>query len=46
MIARWKGEPQPHDAQALAWVRPQELRDYAMPPADVVLVDRLLERVR
>ena len=31
-------------AQALAWVRPHELRGYAMPPADVVLVERLIER--
>jgi len=45
VVSRWRGEPTPHDAQALAWVRPQELRTYAMPPADVVLVDRLLERV-
>ncbi|MFT3729225.1 MAG: (deoxy)nucleoside triphosphate pyrophosphohydrolase [Terricaulis sp.] len=45
VITRWTGEPKPHDAQALAWARPQELRNYAMPPADVVLVDRLLERV-
>ena len=45
LVTRWSGEPKPHDAQALAWVRPQQLRDYAMPPADVVLVDRLLERL-
>jgi 8-oxo-dGTP diphosphatase len=46
LISRWQGEPKPNDAQALAWVRPQDLREYAMPPADVVLVDRLIERVR
>jgi 8-oxo-dGTP diphosphatase len=45
LIAQWKGEPMPHDAQALAWVHPKDLRNYAMPPADVVLVDRLMERV-
>jgi 8-oxo-dGTP diphosphatase len=44
LVSHWKGEPKPHDAQALAWVRPAQLRDYAMPPADVVLVDRLMER--
>jgi 8-oxo-dGTP diphosphatase len=27
--------------QALAWVRPQRLRDYAMPPADKPLVAML-----
>jgi len=31
-------------AQAAAWVKPAELRGYEMPPADVVLVDRLIER--
>jgi 8-oxo-dGTP diphosphatase len=44
VIARWKGEPTPNDAQALAWVRACELRDYAMPPADAVLVERLIAR--
>lgn len=46
VVSRWRGEPRPHhdSAQALAWVRPPDLRDYAMPPADVVLVDRLIER--
>lgn len=46
LVSRWNGEPKPHDAQALAWAHPQQLRDYAMPPADVVLVDRLMERAR
>ena len=44
VIANWIGEPAPNDAQALAWVRARELRDYPMPPADVVLVERLIER--
>lgn len=44
VIAKWKGEPTPNDAQKLAWVRARELRDYPMPPADVVLVERLIER--
>lgn len=45
-VTRWSGEPKldPNAAQALAWVRPHELRGYAMPPADVVLVERLIER--
>jgi 8-oxo-dGTP diphosphatase len=29
------------EGQALAWVRPQRLRDYAMPPADKPLVAML-----
>jgi 8-oxo-dGTP diphosphatase len=45
VITRWTGEPRldPNAAQALAWVRPQQLRDYPMPPADVGLVDRLIQ---
>lgn len=46
VLTRWQGSPTPHPqaAQALMWVKPQELRSYPMPPADVVLVDRLIER--
>lgn len=45
-VTRWSGEPKldPNAAQAMAWVRPSQLRGYDMPPADVVLVDRLIER--
>ena len=35
---RWQGAPQSRDGQALAWVRPQELCRYPMPPADLPLV--------
>lgn len=34
----------PNSAQAAKWVQPQELRAHDMPPADVVLVNRLIER--
>ena len=44
LVARWRGEPVANDAQALAWVRPQELHTYQMPPADIGLVERLIER--
>ena len=44
IVTRWQGEPAPHDAQALAWVRAPELGDYPMPPADIGLVQRLIER--
>lgn len=42
----WVGEPKlnPDAVAALAWVRARELRDYEMPPADVGLVQRLIER--
>ena len=37
----WRGEPQPLDAAALQWVRPDEMRALAMPPADVPLIGLL-----
>lgn len=43
LVRTWRGEPIAKEAQALAWARPQELRAYPMPPADVVLVNRLIE---
>jgi 8-oxo-dGTP diphosphatase len=39
---RWEGTVTPVEGQALAWVRPNRLRDYAMPPADVPLVSHLM----
>ena len=46
VVTRWQGQLKldPNAAQAMKWVRPVELRDHPMPPADVVLVDRLIER--
>ena len=35
---RWEGAMMPREGQALAWVRPARLDDYAMPPADKPLV--------
>ena len=35
---KWQGTPQPREGQRLAWVRPQALRDYPMPPADLPLI--------
>ena len=34
----WKGMARAREGQELAWVRPQRLGDYAMPPADAPLV--------
>ncbi|MCC7271839.1 MAG: GNAT family N-acetyltransferase [Alphaproteobacteria bacterium] len=34
----WRGTPTPYEGQRLAWVRPQRLGDYPMPPADAPLV--------
>ena len=46
LAQRWHGELKLHAeaAEAFAWVRPRELKNFAMPPADVALVERLIER--
>lgn len=38
---RWRGTPRPLEGQALAWVRPERLAEYPMPPADKPLVSLL-----
>ena len=38
------GEPQPLDCDALRWVRPVELADYAFPPANRPLIEALVAR--
>ena len=38
---RWHGIVVPREGQKLAWVRPNRLRDYAMPAADVPLIAHL-----
>ena len=35
---KWDGIPQGREGQALKWVRPDALRDYPMPPADIPLI--------
>ncbi len=35
---RWEGIAAPQEGQNLAWVRPQNLRDYPMPAADLPLI--------
>jgi len=35
---KWEGVPQPKEGQTLAWARPNELRDYPMPAADIPLI--------
>ena len=40
---RWEGQPRAREGQELSWVRPQRLRDYAMPPADVPLIPHLID---
>ena len=38
---RWDGIVTAREGQTLKWVRPNQLRDYPMPPADVPLVAHL-----
>jgi len=38
---RWDGTVTAKETQGLAWVRPNRLREYPMPPADVPLVAHL-----
>jgi 8-oxo-dGTP diphosphatase len=35
---RWEGIATGREGQTLAWVRPDKLRDYPMPPADIPLI--------
>jgi 8-oxo-dGTP diphosphatase len=37
----WQGNPTPMEGQNLAWVRPLQMKDYPMPPADKPLVAML-----
>ena len=39
---RWQGTVTALEGQKLAWVRPNRLRDYPMPPADAPLVSHLM----
>ncbi len=38
LIRRWDGEPEAKEHAALKWVRPNDMRNYPMPPADDPLV--------
>jgi 8-oxo-dGTP diphosphatase len=39
---RWQGIVTATEGQQLAWVKPNKLRDYEMPPADVPLIAHLM----
>ncbi len=41
LCRRWRGTPRPLEGQTLAWVRPEKLAAYPMPPADRPLVPLL-----
>jgi 8-oxo-dGTP diphosphatase len=38
LCREWSPSPVPREGQLLAWVRPMDLADYPMPPADAPLV--------
>ena len=38
LFRQWRGEPRPLDAEALKWVRPDEMAEVPMPPADEPLI--------
>ncbi len=40
---RYQGIAMPREAQALKWVRPRQMRDYPMPPADAPLIPFLID---
>ncbi len=39
---RWEGMIAPAEGQRITWVKPNRLRDYEMPPADIPLVSHLM----
>jgi 8-oxo-dGTP diphosphatase len=40
---KWGGFVEAREAQVLKWVRPRDLRNYAMPPADAPLIPPLID---
>ena len=42
---RWEGFVRPLEGQAVTWVRPRQLRDYPMPPADAPLIPALIDLI-
>jgi 8-oxo-dGTP diphosphatase len=40
---RYEGIPRGMEGQVLKWVRPKDMRDYPMPPADIPLIPILVD---
>lgn len=40
---RYEGIPRGMEGQVLKWVRPKDMRDYPMPPADIPLIPFLVD---
>ncbi len=45
LCRRWQGVPRAREGQALKWLRPGEMKNLAMPPADGPLVAALRDRL-
>lgn len=43
LIRAWEGFPRGREGQGLAWVKPNRLKDYPMPPADLPLIAPILD---
>jgi 8-oxo-dGTP diphosphatase len=39
---RWEGTVTAREGQRLAWIKPNRLKEYPMPPADVPLISHLM----
>lgn len=46
LCRRWQGEVKPLEGQTLAWVKPENLGQYAMPAADFPLIKLLPQLLR
>lgn len=42
---KWKGQIHPQEGQAVQWVRPREMFDLDMPPADTPLIAMLRDNI-
>jgi 8-oxo-dGTP diphosphatase len=42
---RWEGMVAAREGQEIKWVRPRQLKDHAMPPADKPLIPHLVELI-
>ena len=45
LCRRWEGTPTPRVHSALKWVRPRDLSQYPMPPADLPLIPMLRDLI-
>jgi 8-oxo-dGTP diphosphatase len=46
LCRRWRGIARSGEGQTLRWVRPADLRQYPMPPADLPLIPALVDILR